>query len=354
MRAAASANEAQHPLVAAFEAGRLLNQLDWHLQQAWLLPAINLHAAKQHAQEVAQCLTELTGHLCTVLPVPVRKGFLHFLTTQRHEWGTLLFSVAHRDSVNDAVVDIQQVLSQGGDVSPSRFREECWAKALRWVIGFAPYLYETVHVNLDDNGQRALLLGHWLDQGLHPREVYRLMCRPPSVAANPPQARISPLGCGTQNPPTTMLSQDTEAPAPLFPLTGEMIPDPGWSDVAGRMLREYELKEDDQSEAELILGPEILSSSEKLAEYLEAIRKGLAKKPVAMPRTGSCLIPPEERTRRMTYKEAAKLMRIPGTKPAETLSRDVKAGKIRCISYGPQQKCFSKSDFPPEAQSKLT
>src|SRR5262249_16293207 len=47
------------PLDAAYAVGRLLNQLDWHLQQAWLLPASDCKEARRHAATVGDILTQL-------------------------------------------------------------------------------------------------------------------------------------------------------------------------------------------------------------------------------------------------------------------------------------------------------
>ena len=61
--------ETCNPLVVAYDAGRRLNALDWHLQQAWLLPALNLNnEAGQHARSVSDTLAPLGLALRPALP----------------------------------------------------------------------------------------------------------------------------------------------------------------------------------------------------------------------------------------------------------------------------------------------
>ena len=60
-------------------------------------------------------------------------------------------------------------------------------------------------------------------------------------------------------------------------------------------------------------------------------------------------IPPEERTKPMSYKQAAKLMGKTGGKDAaEWLSASVKDGSYRCEDISRQMHVFSKLDFPKE------
>src|SRR5262245_61817209 len=55
--------EPSGPLVAAYDSGRLLNQLEWHAQQAWLLPVLDGEEARRHAETVSAILTSLPAKL---------------------------------------------------------------------------------------------------------------------------------------------------------------------------------------------------------------------------------------------------------------------------------------------------
>jgi len=61
------------PLVAGYEAGRLLNRLDWHVQQAWLLRWFNPGEAHRHAVEIGTILTQLTATLRQAVPLTLRE-----------------------------------------------------------------------------------------------------------------------------------------------------------------------------------------------------------------------------------------------------------------------------------------
>src|SRR5262249_14415988 len=76
------------PLVAGYEARRLLTRLDWHLQQAWLLHWFNPGEAHRHAAEVGTIFTELTATLRQAVPWTVRERMHELCLACRDEWSS--------------------------------------------------------------------------------------------------------------------------------------------------------------------------------------------------------------------------------------------------------------------------
>jgi hypothetical protein len=65
-------------------------------------------------------------------------------------------------------------------------------------------------------------------------------------------------------------------------------------------------------------------------------------------------IPPEDRTRPMTLKEAAQLMGYEGGKQgASRLSQAIDSGAVKAESRTRQQYVFTKQDFPKEVWQRL-
>ena len=149
--AAESPGEAAHPLVAAYAGGRLLNQLDWHVQQAWLLPAIDdFQAAQLHADAVHDILTGLSLNLRTALPAPAQGRFHDLFLGKRDEWDRLYGMPGHLVSVESTARWLAHELSQDGDYSPPVLREENWLDCLGSMMEFAPRLFELVESALDE------------------------------------------------------------------------------------------------------------------------------------------------------------------------------------------------------------
>ncbi|MHB1422343.1 MAG: hypothetical protein ACYC3I_03935 [Gemmataceae bacterium] len=89
------------PLVAAYETGRWLNQLDWHLQQAWLLPAIDVDEARLHARHVADILANLASKLRPALSAQAEISLRESLLARRDEWNLSFGSTGHMSVIQN-------------------------------------------------------------------------------------------------------------------------------------------------------------------------------------------------------------------------------------------------------------
>lgn len=87
--------------VTAYQTGRLLNQLDWHLQQAWLLPAIDWQEARQHAKKVSDILSTLAWALHPALAPEAKMRLSESLLAQRDEWDRVFGSSGHTSAIED-------------------------------------------------------------------------------------------------------------------------------------------------------------------------------------------------------------------------------------------------------------
>src|SRR5579871_3756438 len=151
------------PLVAAYEAGRLHNQLDWHLQQAWLLPVIAIKSSGLHSLEVSKILTGLAPTLTPALSTPAVVRLRTNLLGLRDEWERHYMGAGHKDAFQEGEELIRYELENFDNCSPSVIRENNWSFALRWVDAFASNVLQLLFDHLDENAQKALELGRWVD-----------------------------------------------------------------------------------------------------------------------------------------------------------------------------------------------
>jgi hypothetical protein len=347
-------SETAHPLVAAYEGGRLLNELDWRVQQAWLLPAIDLQAAQLHADAVRDILTGLSLNLRPALPATAQGRFHDVFLSKRDEWDRWYRSPGHLSEVESTAQLIQYELSQDADRSPGLLREEMWLDSLRTVKEFAPRLFESVESALDERCQLALQLGRCIDWGIHARAVYRYMCWPerkknPAPALSWSGFSIHPQGVRPASQPAP-----PARPAPWVLRAvneGTGLPEGDWLNHvrhnwdAMRLphpSEEFPVLEGAASEAEAAGG--VVEEIEKLDRL---VRDELADMlPVGK-------VPSNERTRQMTLSEAAKLMGYQGKKAAEQLSAAIADGSVKCEKLSRQRFVFSKNDFPETVWEKL-
>jgi len=98
----------------------LLNQLGWHVQQAWLLPVLDNKKAVEHANGVYRTLTELPLELQPALFAEARKRLEDLLLSRRDEWDRLFCSPGHREEIEGAAFLLRSELQDDRDLSPSR------------------------------------------------------------------------------------------------------------------------------------------------------------------------------------------------------------------------------------------
>jgi hypothetical protein len=349
-------------LLAAYEAGKLLNQLDWHLQQAWLLLALDSHEASEHYQAVFQILTDLPARVNPAVAAIDQERLCNFVLGKRDEWERYFRSPGHRSEIESTADFVKYELSQEfADIDPRRLREEFWADALRMIRNFPEDVYAAVAAILSEHSRQALALGRWIDRGIHPREVYRDMSRsvPQELTDPPPFLGVNPFQVVTGMEPPSTSSHDSPCTPILRKVTaGEFPPEQGWFEgVCFRWdelglapsLRAIitEVREENQigSAASESLITLVKWIDDRAREGLRLLAKALA--------TPSQKISAEDRTKAMTLKVAAKRMGYTGPKAVEQPRAAIDTGAIRCEHLTRQQHIFSKRDFPVENHSQL-
>jgi hypothetical protein len=150
-RAAQGLGDVVSPLVAAYETGGLLNRLDWHVQQAWLLPAVNPAEARRHSEAVVRTLTDLSVKVCDVVRRGTERRVADAILERRDLWQMLFNSPVHRDAIKEGADQLRYELGQEfAEVHPTRLREEVWDRALQKVRYFALQTYEAVVAAADE------------------------------------------------------------------------------------------------------------------------------------------------------------------------------------------------------------
>jgi len=342
------------PLVAAYEAGRLHNQLDWHLQQAWLLPVIAIKSSGLHSLEVSKILTGLAPTLTPALSTPAVVRLRTNLLGLRDEWERHYMGAGHKDAFQEGEELIRYELENFDNCSPSVIRENNWSFALRWVDAFASNVLQLLFDHLDENAQKALELGRWVDRGIRPRAAYRFMCQEPTTnSADPISYGVDPFSVEYQDSPSADLADNL--PPVLYPITEEAIlPELGWLSQLHHCCKAIGLP-DTFFESLANLKQEGRESDDvvnRVGNYVADVDK-LVRHELddwALQE----IIPASERTIPMTLKEAAKLMGYRGGRPSERLAAAIKDGSITCEKMGRQSYVFSKSLFPQDVWDKVS
>jgi hypothetical protein len=349
-----ASDDPPNALVAAYDTGSLLNQLDWHLQQAWLLPAIDWQEARQHAKEVADILSALARTLRPTLDATAEMQLSESMLGRKDEWNRAFGSLGHANGIHGRSAAICNELAQEVDCDLPAFLEENWRVELHWLENFSAGISRSILAELEEHGHRALELGRWVDRGVRPRAAYRYMCRetkpPPAEPAPPCEDNSCWLEFDRAHPPNAF----RELPPILYAIATETIgPEDGWMDQVRHCCRAMAFPASLFDSLEALAREACESAAETrvtrfIANLDELIRDELTDL------TPQEKIPAEERTRPMTKQEAARLMQFGGDKKGvEQLSASIKAGIIKCEQLTRQCHIFSKSDFPQEVRGEL-
>ncbi|MHB1422344.1 MAG: hypothetical protein ACYC3I_03940 [Gemmataceae bacterium] len=216
-------------------------------------------------------------------------------------------------------------------------------------------------VVLDERGKRAVELGRWVDRGVHPRAVYRYMCQGPKsgpVEPVPADISLDALWSGEYNRMGSVSDTESDLPPVLYSIKGERLePETGWMDQVDSCCRALGLPES-LIESFQALQQEACGSTveNRVENYVANLDKLIRDELTDLaPPHQEEKIPPGERTRPMTLKDAARFMGKGGTKAGVKLVRAlIKSGVIPCISITRQTHIFRKSDFPSEVRSKIS
>jgi hypothetical protein len=333
----------------------LLNQLDWHAQQAWLLPVLDGEGARQHAAAVRDILTAFPAKLGPALSTAAGEKLHDVLLSHRDKWDRLYGSPGHRDEIQGTAQLLEREFLEGGDFSPSVLREEQWLDALRNVRNFTSALSDSISAELNEDCQRALRLGRWIDRGVRPRDVYRFLCRWVRTGPPQPSGSINPWSVtpGSASQVSGSAVGVNETPPVLYPIVpGTIPPEQGWLEQVRRCSDEMGLPG--------IIPEHFAPREEQIASLpTEAEVVSFVKDPDEKVRhelgdmTPQTKIPPDERTRPMSLKEAASLMGLFGGKAVERLRNAMNRGAIKYESLTRQTYVFSRTNFPKEVWGRL-
>jgi two-component system NtrC family response regulator len=144
------------PLVAAFEAGRWLNRLAFHLQQAWFFRGYHVVAASRAARALGRALV-------LVRPVAERERIRQEILSRVEGLIGQSENEDHFDDLTNLEVDLQMpARSPEWNVPASERRRDLLAPVFK-EIG---QLRELLGPHLNDQARQALHLGEKIDQGL--------------------------------------------------------------------------------------------------------------------------------------------------------------------------------------------
>jgi hypothetical protein len=174
--------------VSVYRLGRLLNQIDWHAQQAWL------RMNHQHADSVEQLLDDLSLEARAAVPERARAGVEAAIVRHRDWW---VRGYDHSDhhhhqtllAVNERINEILE--SQEVDIAQAR-AEAFW---LIFPDRFHMSLREVVVGFLLEGEVPFLNLGEGVDQGIRPGRVSEWLYDPdiPAPPRNTTPGRREPF-----------------------------------------------------------------------------------------------------------------------------------------------------------------
>lgn len=149
-----------NPHVAAYVSGRLLNQLAFHLQQAWFLPT-----DRDQVEAVAQISNRLGRTVREIVPVALREQ----LQGDVNRWAESMLEAIRSDWHHDDLADCNsKLLATHGDASPIEAR----ADYLLFVDAELSSLREAILAPLSDIPRLCLHLGECIDRGIRPKNIH--------------------------------------------------------------------------------------------------------------------------------------------------------------------------------------
>jgi hypothetical protein len=308
--------------------------------------------AMDHNRAVSSILGDLAPTLQPALSVEAELKLRERLLTQRDEWHRLFHSPGHLTRIEDVADLIRHEMAKEPDVPFQLFLEEWWRNEVDRVEAFASEVTQLILAELKEPGRRALGLGRWVDRGVHPRGAFRYMCRPTNTSVEePPLEQLNPFSLEDGCINTESIAEDT-TPV-LYPIAaGTIRPDRDWMEQLRHCWREVGLAVPDLEsfveQQRVACASGILTGIDShIASLDKWVRDELADV------TLEEKIPPDERTRPLALKEAAKLMGYRGKKAAEQLKAAIDNRTVKSERLTRQQHVFSKLDFPESVWDKL-
>jgi hypothetical protein len=194
--------------VCVYRVGQLLNQINWHAQQAWLL------VDDQHASKVEMLLDELSLAARAAVPEPARASVEAVILSHGDWWGEGFDHPVHHNehllNVNETIRDTYACQ----DVDIAKVRADALAHI--FPIDFHTALRDTCIRHLLAEQIPLLELGERVDQGLRPAGVSAWLYDP-DIAADRVRNQNRE---GRPEPPWYVANRGLEP--------GELTPDRRW------------------------------------------------------------------------------------------------------------------------------
>jgi DNA-binding NtrC family response regulator len=158
------------PIVAAFEVGRWLNRLTFHLQQAWFFRSYHAEAARDAARALGRAQV-------LVRPLAERERTRQKIADRVEGLIGESESEVHLDDLTNLEMDLQSVAYCPEWYGSASERRRSLLDPVFKEIGKLRKLFRP---HLNDQGRQALSLGEKLDQGLCPPQIYLHLDRRPA------------------------------------------------------------------------------------------------------------------------------------------------------------------------------
>ena len=163
--------------LAAWEVGRRLNHLRFRLQQAWLIPtAEQADAARTIWNDLALSVRGLGA------TVQEADGLRDHVVRAREGWEERFFSLSHHEELLAADAEIARRALQYEDEAESSIHAAVCESLLGSVWNLCAELQQTIENVLSQPLVEIIRLGGRVDEGIHPRIIFRYMLVPPPAS----------------------------------------------------------------------------------------------------------------------------------------------------------------------------
>ena len=273
------------PSAAAWTAGRLFNELSYHMVRAWLFVDRDSEAeVKALCGELVLIVRQLHSEpgLQDSLRDAVKNMFAHWENMYASEW--------YSDDLFEANRDI--AIRSRGDVDPAELQREWCRRLAQSPQDLVEKVRQAVEEQLDARQRLAMRSGAFVDQGVRPPQFYEQVCTglpvsltPHHFAAEPSQVAVVPPTCTIEREDATSLGATPRATNEADNMTGWAVssaaqsrPEPVVGLPASRATEDRPgagwIAELDQRSQQLELLPLLLptTAAEKLTEPGEALR----------------------------------------------------------------------------------
>lgn len=245
------------PLAAAFAAGRALNQLRFHMTQAWLLISL------EEASRVNEKWDHLTYVSRSLVPVRQRESIQEAILRIRRAWDLSFDNGAHKETLFESFETASRAIDCGEE-NAAALDKAAWLS-----LGEPDELVTTVRSQMQvfcsDRQILAMNLGELIDRGMYPETIYREMYSP----------QVAPR---LEGPGGWEGCLTPRVPATFFPDRLRMItdfpPSHGW---VGEILHRCSEMYLDTS----AISPEPLSDMDSVRRFVETIDRVLNQQFVA-------------------------------------------------------------------------